>query len=33
MVLSEQEKLEIKKIIKSNKWYTFEEAESELRKH
>lgn len=33
MALSEQEKLEIKKIIKSNKWYTFEEAESELRKH
>lgn len=33
MGLSEKEKFEIRKVIKANKWYTFEEAESDLRKH
>ncbi|HHT7774690.1 TPA: hypothetical protein ACT2GI_001524 [Streptococcus suis] len=30
---SEQERQLLKEIIESNKWYTYEEAESELRKH
>lgn len=32
-MLSNQKKNQIKKIINANKWYTYEEAESELRKH
>lgn len=32
-MLSEQKEQELKEIIKANKWYTYEEAESELRKH
>lgn len=32
-MLSKEEKHKIKKVIEANKWYTYEEAESELRKH
>lgn len=32
-VLSNQKKKQIKEVIKANKWYTYEEAENELRKH
>ncbi|PNY18697.1 hypothetical protein [Streptococcus parauberis] len=32
-MLSKEDKQKVKEIIEANKWYTYEEAESELRKH
>ncbi|AUC90728.1 hypothetical protein [Streptococcus suis] len=32
-MLSKEDKQQVKEIIEANKWYTYEEAESELRKH